>query len=169
LLDEFCQLCGFERKYAIKLLGGKRRVEGALNGRSGSKPKYGEAEREVLKAIWLADEQPCGKRLKAAVPLWLPDYEREEGPLEESLRVQILKISAASMDRLLAPSRAGLGSRGNCGTRPGTLLRSQIPIRTEHWDVSGPGWLEPVHCGRARKQIPPYSATCAEVTLNARN
>ena len=152
LLDEFCQLCGFERKYAIKLLGGKRRAQGAIHARSGSKAKYGEAERKVLKAIWLADEQPCGKRLKAAVPIWLPDYEREAGPLEDDLRAQILRISAASMDRLLAPCRASAGGRGRCGTRPGTLLRSQIPIRTEHWDVAGPGWLEAdtvAHCGES--------------------
>ena len=151
-LDEFCQLCGFERKYAIKLLGGKRRAQGAIHARSGSKAKYGEAERKVLKAIWLADEQPCGKRLKAAVPIWLPDYEREAGPLEDDLRAQILRISAASMDRLLAPCRASAGGRGRCGTRPGTLLRSQIPIRTEHWDVAGPGWLEAdtvAHCGES--------------------
>ena len=152
LLDEFCQLCGFERKYAIKLLGGKRRAQGAIHARSGSKAKYGEAERKVLKAFWLADEQPCGKRLKAAVPIWLPDYEREAGPLEDDLRAQILRISAASMDRLLAPCRASAGGRGRCGTRPGTLLRSQIPIRTEHWDVAGPGWLEAdtvAHCGES--------------------
>ncbi len=106
----------------------------------------------MLKAIWLADEQPCGKRLKAAVPIWLPDYEREAGPLEEGLRAQILRISAASMDRLLAPCRASAGGRGRCGTRPGTLLRAQIPIRTEHWDVAGPGWLEAdtvAHCGES--------------------
>ena len=70
LLDEFCQLCGYERKDTSKLLSGKRRGEDRVSGRSGSKPTYGDAERKVLKAIWLADEQPCGKRLKAAVP-WL--------------------------------------------------------------------------------------------------
>ena len=43
---------------------------------------------------------------------------------------------------LLAPCRVALGSRGRCGTRPGTLLRQQIPVRTEHWDVAGPGWIE---------------------------
>ena len=95
----------------------------------------------MLKAIWLADKQPCGKRLQAAVPLWLPDYEREQGMLEEAVREKLLKMSAATMDRLLAPYRMSLGSRGRCGTRPGTLLRQQIPIRTEHWDVAGPGWL----------------------------
>jgi len=152
LLDELCALCSYERKYAIKLLGGKRRVEGKARGRSGSKPTYGEAERTVLKVIWLAAEQPCGKRLKAAVPLWLPDYEREHGALEGGLRGRVLKMSAATMDRLLAPCRVSLGSRGRCGTRPGTLLRKQIPIRTEHWDVAGPGWLEAdtvAHCGES--------------------
>ena len=124
-LDEFCQLYGFERKYALKLLGGKRRAEGAVHARSGAKAKYGEAERKVLKAIWLADEQPCGKRRKAAVPIWLPDYEREAGPLEDALRAQILRISAASMDRLLAPCRASAGGRGRCGARPGHCCARQ--------------------------------------------
>ena len=50
--------------------------------KAGAKPKYGEAERVVLKEIWLAAEQPCGKRLKPALPLWLPHYEAERGKLE---------------------------------------------------------------------------------------
>ena len=142
LLDEVCELCGYGRKYAIKLLGGKTPIAGGGRGRGGPRPRYGEAEKPVLKAIWLSAEQPCGKRLKAAVPLWLPDYEREAGTLGAELRGRLLAMSAATMDRLLAPVKVSLGSRGRCGTRPGTLLRHQIPIRTEHWDVSGPGWLE---------------------------
>ena len=90
LLDEFCQLCGFERKYAIKLLGGKWRAEGAVNARSGSKPKYGEAERKVLKAIWLADEQPCGKRLNAACPF---DYPTTSEKLARSKTACVRKAS----------------------------------------------------------------------------
>jgi hypothetical protein len=62
LLDEVCELCGYERKYAIKMLGGKRAIIGS-NGRKrgGSQAIYRVAEREVIKAIWLAAEQPCGK------------------------------------------------------------------------------------------------------------
>lgn len=166
LLDEFCELCAYERKYAIKLLGGKRRDGEKSQGQSGSKPKYGEAEREVLKVIWLADEQPCGKRLKAAVPLWLPDYEREQGRLKAELRERLLEMSASTMDRLLAPCRVSLGSRGRCGTRPGTLLRKQIPIRTEHWDVCGPGWLEAdtvAHCGESMAGDFCWSVTLTDV------
>ena len=153
LLDEICALCGYERKYVIKVLGGKRPLlaESGVK-RGGSAPRYGEAEREVLKAIWLYAEQPCGKRLQATVPIWLPHYEKRHGRLSALLRRNLLSISAATIDRLLAPCRATLGNRGRCGTRPGTLLRSQIPVRTEHWDVSVPGYIEAdsvAHCGES--------------------
>jgi hypothetical protein len=150
LLDEVCELCGYERKYAIKLMGSERAMAEAGRRRGGPQPRYGEAERVVLKEIWLGAEQPCGKRLVAAVPLWLPHYESEKGSLEVTRRKRLLAISAATIDRLLAPCRASLGCRGRCGTRPGTLLRRQIPVRTEHWDVERAGYLEAdtvAHCG----------------------
>ena len=134
LLDEVCALCGYERKYAIKLLGGARPIPGESGRkRGGSVPRYGEAELAVLKVVWLSAEQPCGKRLHAALPNWLPSYEKRSGELSSVLRSDLLAMSPASIDRLLAPCRASVGARGRCGTRPGTLLRSQIPIRTEHW------------------------------------
>ena len=166
LLDEFCELYGCERKYAIKLLRGQRRCEGKKKRRSGAKPKYGSGERAILKAIWLGSEQPCGKRLKEAIALWLPDYEREHGRVDEQVRQKLLKISAATIDRLLKPCRVSLGSRGRCGTRPGTLLRQQIPIRTEHWDVSGPGWIEAdtvAHCGESMAGDFCWSVTLTDV------
>lgn len=166
LLDEFCELYGCERKYAIKLLRGQRRCEGKPKRRSGAKPEYGSAERAVLKAIWLGAEQPCGKRLKEAIALWLPDYEREHGRVDGPERQKLLKISAATIDRLLKPCRVSLGSRGRCGTRPGTLLRQQIPIRTEHWDVSGPGWIEAdtvAHCGESMAGDFCWSVTLTDV------
>lgn len=126
LLDEVCAVCGYERKYAIKVLGGRREIAGGRGlKRGGSRQRYGAAEREVIKTIWLAAEQPCGKRLKEALGLWLPHYEKEHGALAANLREQILEASAATIDRLLAPCRAALGSRGRCGTRPGTLLRGK--------------------------------------------
>lgn len=152
LIDEVCAVCGYERKYAIKVLSGQR--NGALGRRRGGpRPRYDPQEdRVVLKAIWLAAEQPCGKRLKAMIPLWLPHFEREHGVLAEPQRERLAAMSAATMDRLLAVCRARLGARGRCGTRPGTLLRTQIPVRTERWDVQGPGYLEAdtvAHCGNS--------------------
>lgn len=142
LIDDFCAMCGYERKYAIKLLGSKRRVEGKLSKRGGAHAKYGDAEATVLKTIWQAAEQPCKIRLKAALPLWLPHFEAEHGGLEAELRERLLAISPATIERLLSSYKASVGSCGRCGTRPGTLLRRDIPVRTEHWDVAGPGWVE---------------------------
>lgn len=167
LLDEVCAFCGYERKYAIKLLGGKREIAGSSQRRrGGSNPVYGEAERRVLKVIWLAAEQPCGRRLKAALGIWLPHYEKRHGTLPNAVRVKVLAASAATIDRLLAPCRVALGSRGRCGTRPGTLLRSQIAVRTEHWDVSGPGYLEAdtvAHCGESMAGEFCFSLTMTDV------
>lgn len=103
----------------------------------------------MLEAVWGAAEQPCGKRLKALLPLWLPFYEQERGLLPEALREAVLRVSAAQIDRLLAPKKTG-GGKGLCGTRPGTLLKTQIPIRTDNWDIRRPGFLEAdtvAHCG----------------------
>jgi len=82
------------------------------------------------------------------------------------LRERILEASAATLDRLLAPCRAAVGGRGRCGTRPGTLLRGQIPIRTEHWDVEGPGYIEAdtvAHCGESMAGEFCWSLTATDV------
>jgi len=166
LIDEFCELCGYERKYAIKLLRGQRRKFGVKANKAGSKPKYGEDERAVLKPIWLAAEQPCGKRLKAALSLWLPYYEAEYDGIEDGLRERLLSLSAATIDRLLAPVRVSMGKRNRCGTRPGTLLRKDIAVRTEHWDVAGPGWMEAdtvAHCGESMAGDFCWSVTVTDV------
>jgi len=161
-----CELCSYDRKHAIKLFNGKLPVAGGSRRRGGPRRRYGEPETAVLKAIWLAAEQPCGKRLKAALPLWLPFYEAERGNLNEPLRDRLLALSAATIDRLLESCRVALGSRGRCGTRPGTLLRKQIPVRTEHWDVEGPGWVEAdtvAHCGESMAGDFCWSLTVTDV------
>jgi hypothetical protein len=105
-----------------------------------------------LKAIWLASEQPCSKRLKATLPLWLPFYQEEHGPLAEPVQKKLLQMSPATMDRLLKKERARYPGKGLCGTRPGGLLKNQIPIRTDNDDADRPGYLEAdtvAHCGNS--------------------
>jgi hypothetical protein len=166
LLDEICSLCGYERKYDIKVLGGLRPIAGSRDKkRGGSVPKYGKEERRVFQVIWMAAEQPCGKRMKHTVKTWLPHYEKRHGQLGAQVRERILKASAATIDRLLAPSRFRYGKR-RCATRPGNLLRSQIPVRTEHWDVEGPGFLEAdtvAHCGGSLSGEHCWSLTVTDV------
>lgn len=150
LIDELCDQWGYSRKHAIKLLGAQVGWGGKLGVRKGRPPKYGPEEVEVLWRIWKVAEQPCGKRLKALLPQWLPHYEREYGRLTKGLGVSVLAISAAQIDRLLAPRKAHAGHRGRCGTKPGGLLKTQIPIRTDNWDITRPGFLEAdtvAHCG----------------------
>ena len=103
-----------------------------------------------MRAIWLAAEQPDGKRRAPALPLWLPHYQRLHGPRSARQRELLRAISPATLDRLLAPARATHPLRGRCGTKPGGWLKTQIPIRTGTWDVTRPGYLEAdsvAHCG----------------------
>jgi hypothetical protein len=149
ILDEFCAVCGYTRKYAIGLLSHKRRRRPR---KPGPRRRYDGEVLEPLKVIWQAAEQLCSKRLKAALPLWLPFYEQERGPLAEPVRQKLLQISAASIDRLLKKERARYRGKGLCGTRPGGLLKHQIPIRTDNDDVDRPGFLEAdtvAHCGNS--------------------
>jgi hypothetical protein len=149
ILDEFCAVCGYTRKYAIGLLG---RKPGRRRKKPGPARRYDVRVFEPLKALWLACEQLCSKRLKAALPLWLPFYEAEQGALEESVRRKLLRISAATIDRLLKKERARYRGKGLCGTRPGGRLKQQIPIRTDNDDVDRPGFLEAdtvAHCGNS--------------------
>ena len=149
ILDEFCEVCGYERKYAIKLLGGRKKK--ALR-RPGPKSKYGTEVLAVLKVIWLAADQMCSKRLKAALVLWLPYYETSYGTLELELRAKLLAISRGTIDRLLKPIRVKFRGKGLGGTKPGSLLKNQIPIRTDNWDIKTPGFMEAdtvAHCGQS--------------------
>ena len=92
-----------------------------------------------MRVIWLAAEPPCGQRLAPALPLWLPHYERHHGQLSARQREALRQISPAILDRLLAPARVQHHLRGRCGTKPGGLLKTQIPIRTGTGDVTRPG------------------------------
>ena len=147
LLDEFCEHHGYERKHAIKLLGhGLPKPTGAL--RCGPEPVY-EPVREVVEHIWRASEQLCGKRLEPALELWLPHYGKHFGGLLPTQKKLLKEVSAATLDRMLAPIKAEVPRR-LCGTRPGTLLRTQIPIQGEVWDEQRAGFLEAdsvAHCG----------------------
>jgi len=148
MLDELCEDYEYERKYAIKLLSGGLPV-GPGRVHPGPERRY-EMIEPVVKEIWLRAEKPCGKRLLPIVRQWLPYYERRYGELSYGQRRLVKQVSAATLDRLLASARAQHSGRGRGGTKPGSLLRSEIPIRTGTWDLSQPGYLEAdsvAHCG----------------------
>jgi hypothetical protein len=147
MLDEFCEQYGYERKHAIKLLS-DRLPKPSGQARAGARSVY-EPVREVVENIWQCSEQLCGKRLEPALELWLPHYGKHYGRLLPRQKKLLKEVSAATLDRMLASRKAEV-SRRLCGTRPGTLLRTQIPIQGEVWDQKRAGFLEAdsvAHCG----------------------
>lgn len=138
ILDEFCRVCGYHRKHAIRLLNARPPPR---RRRSGPKARYGREVREVLKALWLGTNRLCSKLLKAALPIWVPFYEQQH-TLAAGVREQLLVVSPATIDRLLRPVRRQLGSHGLGTTRPGSLLKHQIPIKTSHWQTDRPGYVQ---------------------------
>ena len=153
ILTSLCLVHGYHRKSAIRLMHGELRRLVAGKPRHRRKPgvrsRYQDPGfKAALKAVWRETDYMCSKNLKQAMPVWLPAYEAAEGVFREDIRCRLLSISAASIDRILKPYKH-LG-RGRCGTKPGSLLRSEIPIRTTVWDVNVPGFLEGdtvAHCG----------------------
>jgi hypothetical protein len=150
LISEVCEQWGYSRKHAIKLLNARAGWGGKVGSKRGRKTTYGSEVEEVYWRLWQVTEQACGKRLVALRELWLPYYEKEYGVLAKELRAKVLQISAAQIDRLLAGRKLRSGFRGRAGTKPGGLLKNQIPIRTSNWDITEPGYLEAdtvAHCG----------------------
>jgi hypothetical protein len=148
MLNELCEDHGYERKYAIKLLNGSLPAASGRR-RAGPVPQY-EIIEPIVRQMWLAAEQPCGKRLVPIVRQWLPFYERRYGEVSSRQRKLLGRVSSATLDRLLGGARAEYPGRGRCGTKPGSLLKSEIPIRTGTWDLTRPGYLEAdsvAHCG----------------------
>ena len=90
ILDEFCSVCGYQRKYAIRLLSGRPTK---MTRRAGRPSQYDEpALTMVLRKLWLATDQMCSKRLVVAIPLWLPHYEASFGALGEPVRAKLMRF-----------------------------------------------------------------------------
>jgi hypothetical protein len=153
ILNEFCLNCGYHRKHAIRLLNHFKRFTKPKPKKRGNRSKYNKPSiLQPLKKIWLAANLPCSKRLKAILPLWLPGYVKQFGSLSLEVVQSLRRISPATLDRLLEPTRVKYKGRGRTTTKPGTLLRKQIPIKTNQWDETKPGFLEAdtiAHCGES--------------------
>jgi hypothetical protein len=140
LLDQAVALFGYHRKAALRALRAgppPPRIAGLRLGRP--KTYHPETLLPVLKPIWFTAFQPCGLRLHALLPEWLPAYETDHRRLDGDLRQTLLAASPRTLDRLLVPPR--VVGRRLTGTRPGRLLRQSIPIRGE-WTEAGAGWME---------------------------
>jgi len=155
MLDEFIALTGYCRthaSYVLNMHGKRRRVSKKTviqadvrkSGRRGRKKKYTEDVKKVLIIIWYIMDCICGKRL---APVMKPIVQKledfDEITIAEDTRAKLTGMSASTIDRLMAGERRKQTIKGRSNTKPGTLLKHQIPIRTfSDWDEQRPGFAE---------------------------
>ena len=175
LLDEMVQICGFNRKYLIRVLNKKPPPQYPTALYGGAKKKAGRPKQyhapEILTfllRVWHASNQACSKRLEGVLHLWLPKYEEAIGiVLSLEHQVLILRMSHSTIDRLLADERKRYRvGKGRTTTKPGTLLKKRIPIKTNQWDEDRPGFLEVDtvgHCGTSTSGMFTYTLNTVDI------
>jgi hypothetical protein len=165
LLDAFAQATGYHRRYGMWLLNHADEVPN--QPRKARPRQYGPEVQHTLFLAWHAANRICTKRLMPYLPIWLDILERHgQVSISKECRAQLLAMSAATADRLLRAQRL-VGQRGISTTRPGTLLRQQIPIRTyQQWDEARPGFLEAdlvAHCRQSKEGCYLYTLTLTDI------
>ena len=139
LLAEVCEVTGYHRKAVIRLL--RRAAPRRAGRRRGRAVAYGPEVVAALRAIWTAAGYPWSVRLKALLPAWVP-WGRRRLRLTPATERALLRISARQIDRRLRPYKQELRTRMYGRTKPGTLLKHHIPVQTERWNVTEPGFTE---------------------------
>ncbi|MGW3134273.1 integrase catalytic domain-containing protein [Streptomyces sp. NPDC001123] len=143
ILDELCATTGWHRDHARKALR-QALVLKPVRSRTPRPPLYGEPVIEALRFCWAVQGTPCGRLLAAALPDLVPRLRRfKELNIDAGTAAHLLTISPATIDRRLKADRAKLEPRGRSHTKPGTLLKDSIPIRTwAEWNDAVPGFVE---------------------------
>lgn len=148
VLEELKTRFSVDRKYLVRLLARKSGGRPKTPLKTGRPSKYRDATfQSALRKVWKITYFMCGRYLKIAMPEWLPSIEEKYGAFAPDVRERLLEISAATIDRYLRPQK---GVRGKCFTRPGSIIRSEIPLQGPVWDISIPGYIEcdtVAHCG----------------------
>jgi hypothetical protein len=143
ILDHLEEEHGYNRQYASRLLAGVVMKEGEGRERRGSKPHYGEVY-GALKYLWQVYDYICSKRLAAVVEEALRKLkECGELDLDKGTEEKLAAMSPRTMDRLLAKDRKRMSLRSRARTRPGTLLKHMVPVKTHsEWNDTEPGFLQ---------------------------
>lgn len=169
ILDELTSTTGYHRKHAIRMLKNQVQVQNHLKGKTRTYPTlYGGEVVQALEQIWEIYGQICSKRLQPFLPEGIRVLERcQEIELSEGTKELLLKISSASIDRCLRAVRIKSG-RGLSTTKPGSLLKNLIPVRTfTEWDAQRPGFLEidlVAHCGNTTEGQFLCTLTCTDLS-----
>lgn len=166
ILDEFINTTGYHRKYAIRILN--KWVRRKLAKKPGPKKIYQGEVVVALEQIWEICGRICSKRLHPFLPEMVRVLERNNDLiLTAEVKQLLLSMSRSSIDRCLAPAHTK-HPRGLCTTKPGTLLKKSIPVRTyTPWDEEKPGFLEidlVAHCGQSVEGQFVNTLTCVDIS-----
>ena len=158
ILDEFVKTTGYNRNYARRILGyrskgidGRRKKKAIVRQRV-----YDASVFYAVRKLWIAADGICGKRLKPFVPELLPILERHgEIKVNRIVRNKVLTVSVATIDRILNATKRQYRLKGRSTTKPGSLLKQSIAVRTfADWDDARPGFFEVdlvAFCGESAK------------------
>ena len=165
ILDEFCTVCSYNRKYAIRILRQPSFQENTTRQAiRGPKKQYDDPDLfKALKYFWRLTNLPCSKRLTAIIHLWLPYYPYY---LSDHLKEKLLSISPATIDRLMKPMRSRFNKLGLATTKPGSILKKHIPVKTNQWEETIPGFIEAdtlAHCGNSVTGMFVYTINCVDI------
>jgi hypothetical protein len=138
LLDEVCEVTGYHRKAVIRRL--RRRPVQRVR-RRGRPVRYGPTVVGGLRQIWEAAGYPWSVRLRALLPAWLP-WAMRRWQISRAVAERLRTMSPRQMDRALRPFKTELRKRQYGRTKPGTLLKHHIPLKTDRWNVQVPGFTE---------------------------
>ncbi len=149
ILTRLTQTTGYSRKHLMEILPDPPKIKRRIKRR---RPSRYIQILQPLRRIWAVSNYACGSRLKPIIPSYIAALRRHRElivtPVERKL---LLQISSATIDRMLTHDRKRINIKGRSRTKPGSLLKHQIPIKMwTDWDNAKPGFLEidsVHHCG----------------------
>lgn len=148
IVSEFCLSYDCHRKHALRLLNSPP-PDKECPRRKKRKPLYSSRIISILEAVWQSSGYPWSVRLKATLKVWMP-WIRERFSITPEEQKQLLAISPAQMDRRLKSKKQWIRKKVYGSTRTGAILKHQIPIKTDSWNIRVPGYIESdlvSHCG----------------------
>jgi len=161
ILNEFCQAIGYNRHYAASILrnwgrpvywrsaSGEQTVvivgEQRIRKQRQPRPRiYDDTVRGYVVCFWEVMDYPCGKRLKRCLePMVAKARQFKEMAVPRPVEAKLVRISAPTLDRMLKAERRKHELKCRSKTKPGTLLKKQIAIRSGvEWDEDAVGYEE---------------------------
>lgn len=166
MLSDFSELTGCHRKHAVRLFRRKESGRPPLPNKRGRKSRYDIPEViRGLKLVYKSTDQMCSVLLKGAMRHWLPALEELHGVFAAEIKDKLLVMSPRTIERLLCGHKIKF-PKAKTGTKPGTIKRTEIPVRQGIWDEDRPGFMESdtvSHGGRSMQGTFAWSLTMTDI------